>query len=184
MRKILVTLIVLMCLLVPTAVAQAATSDTVVVSATPSYLTISVEPASFTFGGPGAVLDESTTWYASTNTSSYTEAIHTSKAPFKVTNGSSVRIDVSINSTAWTGGTPWTVAADGNPGDNVLGLKAGVNGTDVTNMIVVKTGTPNVLKVGTAVGEDWAFDMVLFTPTVFDDGELKTGTILVSAATQ
>ena len=184
-KKLITTLLIIGILLVPTTVAQAATSATVTVYATPSYYSIAVTPTSFTFGGPVGVLDVSQIIYASTNTTSApSNPIHTSEAPFKLSNNSTVRINVAISTDNWTGGDGWVVSHTATPGANTFGMKAGVNGTDPAAMVLVRKTGPDTLKTGTAVGEDWTFDMQLLTPTSYTDGVVKTGTVTITATVQ
>lgn len=190
MRKILVTLIVLMCLLVPTAVAQAATDASVTVYATPSYMSIDVRHAggtSYNFGGPTGGIVAGETYWTSTNTTTAPDfPLHTSNCSFKVSNNSSINIAITITSTNWTsGGDDWFVSQTNPPsaGENIFALYAGAEGTaSEGDMVPVRFSVPWVLHTTSSAGDAFAFEMKLVAPTAFTDAVQKSGSITLSAS--
>ncbi len=159
---LLMAILVVVTVSVPTVV-FAATSDTVSINATPSYVTISNSPDNYGFGNVAV----------STNTS-------TSQNYFTITNGSSINIDIAISTNAtWAGGNTWSHSDTGTPGSTTAALFATPD-TAAWN-IIVKNATPNDLYSSMAdASPDWG--LRLLAPTVFDDGVLKTNTITLSAS--
>lgn len=79
------------------------------------------------------------------------------------------------------GGYTWDLADDGSPGDMIYGLYAGLDGGDYT--IVVKESAPyNTLKAGLADSGTQDFGLKIYTPTNFDDGNNKSGSITLTVA--
>lgn len=141
---------------------SAATTATVVVNATPAYVTISNSPSTYGFG----------TVQTSTNYS-------TGQAYFNITNGSSVNIDIAISCNAtWLGGTPWTHSDAGTPGADTAVLAADPDAGSWH--ITVKNGSPNDLYNNISGNQDWGIRLA--TPTSFSDGTLKTNTITLTAS--
>jgi len=96
---------------------------------------------------------------------------------FTVTNNSTFAIDIKISGTDMTGGSvPWTLADDGVPGVDTVGLKAGLEGGDYT-VVVKKTAPYNTLKASLGASQSQRWGLKLYTPTSFSSGENKTGTI-------
>jgi len=128
-----------------------------------------------------------TTIEESHNSYSFEEVIPNSEYPtgltyFTVKNNSDFSIDVQISGTDMTGGTTWTLADDGNPGSNIVAIKAGLEGGDYT--ITVKKNTPyNDLKASLGAGNSQQWGFKLYTPTnnPFSDTEAKTGYITLTA---
>jgi hypothetical protein len=100
---------------------------------------------------------------------------------FTVTNNSAFPIDITISGTNMNGGVTWTLADDGNPGADIYGLKAGLEGGDYT-IIVKKTAPYNTLKASLAAAGTQKFGLKLFAPTSFSDGISKSGTVTLTAA--
>lgn len=100
---------------------------------------------------------------------------------FTVTNNSSAAIDITISGTDMTGGEPWILDDDGNAGENIYGLKAGLEAGDYT--IVVKKNSPyNPLVSGLAAsGGTQKWGLKLYVPASFSDEVEKTGTVTLTA---
>lgn len=163
MRKLLGLLLACLLVLIPIGITGAATSANVSVNATPAYVTISNSPDTYGFG----------TVQTSTNYSS-------SQAHFTITNGSSVNIDITIGCNAtWAGGNGWTHDDSGTPGSTTAALYASPD-TGTFN-IIVKNATPNDLYTNEG-GASLDWELRLMSPTVFDDGVLKTNTVTLTAA--
>ncbi len=100
---------------------------------------------------------------------------------FTVTNNSGGAVDIAISGTDMTGGGyTWTLSDTATPGDMIYGLKAGLSGGDYT--IVVKKNSPyNNLVTGLADSgtQDWG--LKIYTPTSYDDGNAKSGTVTITA---
>jgi hypothetical protein len=104
----------------------------------------------------------------------------TGLAYFTVTNNSSSAVDITISGTDMTGGDTWTLSDDGNPGTNIYGLQAGLEGEAYT--IIVKKNSPyNTLVSNLAASGTQRWGLQLYAPTTFSDGEAKTGTVTLTA---
>ena len=100
---------------------------------------------------------------------------------FEVENKSGFAIDIYIRGTDMAGGVGWTLADDGDPGADIVGFKAGLDGGDYT--IVVKKNDPyNKLIAALAHGAKQKFGLKMFAPTSFSDGAVKSGTITIEGA--
>ncbi len=100
---------------------------------------------------------------------------------FTVTNNSGGAVDIAISGTDMTGGGyTWALSDTATPGDMTYGLYAGLSGGDYTT--IVKKNSPfNNLVTGLADSgtQDWG--LKIYTPTVYSDGNAKSGTVTVTA---
>ena len=159
---------VMLMVLAPVAT-RAATTATVSITATPSFISISNNST----GGPnwniGAVAQSGT-------------AV-TAAEYFVITSTSSVAVNVSIYvSATFTGGTAWTVATNGAPGSMIVGLYSGIVAGSFNDVISPTPGTVLKSMAGTQSSVLQSWHMKLWAPTVFVDGVQKTGTVTLSAA--
>lgn len=99
---------------------------------------------------------------------------------FTITNNSGGAVSITIHGTDMAGGGYiWDLADDGSPGDMTYGLYAGLEGGSY-NIIVRETATYNTLKAGLADEGTQSFGLKIYTPTNYDDGNEKTGTITLT----
>jgi hypothetical protein len=140
------------------------TAESVVTTEWTPALDISVFPTSYDFGSvtEGAIAASGLAY-------------------FTVTNNSSSAVNITISGSDMTGGVTWTLSDDGNPGTNIYGLKAGLETGDYT--IIVKKNSPyNTLVSNLAASggtQNWGLQ--LYAPTMFSDGNAKTGTVTLTA---
>lgn len=170
MKRWLIVLVVLVALLLPTATFALTTAD-VVITATPSFISISVSPGTWTVTG--------------TIAASTTE--NTTTTYFTVTNTSSIITDqtISVNTTDnWTGGTEWIHSDTCVPAANTVGLKANKGGTWGTGDIIVKriAQSPNLIADNQTATTNYNFGLSIWTPTSFLDGTAKSVTARITAA--
>ena len=99
---------------------------------------------------------------------------------FTVTNNSADAVSISISGTDMSGGVTWTLSDTAAQGDDLYGLKAGLEGGDYT-IIVKKTGPYNNLVTGLAASASQRWGLQLLAPTYFSDGETKSSTITLTA---
>ena len=92
-----------------------------------------------------------------------------------ITNNSGGAVTITVGGADLVGGGyTWDLSDDGSNGDMVYGMYAGLEG--VSYNIVVKESSPyNTLKSGLADEGTQAFGLQIETPTVFDDGNEKSG---------
>ena len=99
---------------------------------------------------------------------------------FTVTNNSAFDVNITIGGTDMTGGVTWALSDTATPGTNTYGLKAGLELSSY-NITVKKTGPFNPLVNGLAASGTQRWGLQLLAPTSFADGEVKTGTVTLTA---
>jgi len=165
--KLIGLLIALALILVPIGTVGAATTADVTINATPAFVGITVNNATYSFGAIA--------------TSSIT---NTTTAYFTIDNVSTVQTDqtISVTSTNWTGGIGWYHSDTCTPGVDTAGLKANKGGTWGSGDVIVKNGTPNYIAENQAATTDYSFGLSFHAPTSFGDGAVKSIVVRVSAA--
>ena len=159
LRAIMPLLVVAFLLAIPVTPVFAATSATVDVNATPSYICIAVNQSTFDFSAVKAGVDEDTT-----------------QGYFGITNTSSVVSSTTIVSNGWTGPVnSWTWAA---AAADTSQLKAsdGDSAWDVT----VDDTTPATLASATAATTDWVFELQIDSPSSFTYADEQTTTVTLA----
>jgi len=167
MKRWLIVLIALVVLLVPSTAFALTTAD-VTVTATPSYVSITLIP------GP-------TTWPIGVVTEGSTPSTTTSY--FTIDNASTVQTDqtISVTTATWSGGVTWTHSDTCTPGTDTAGLKANKGGTWGTSDIIVKNASPNFIAENQAATTDYSFGLKLWAPTLFGDGVEKQIIVRITA---
>lgn len=99
---------------------------------------------------------------------------------FTITNNSSFSVDILIHGTDMVGGNTWTLSDDGNVGNMIYAIKAGLDG-GAYNIIVRKNTPYNTLKGGLASSATQKWGMTIYAPSIFTDGVAKSGTVTISA---
>lgn len=122
---------------------------------------ISNSPNSYDFG----TLDEN---------SSYSTGL----GYFTVTNNSGFPVNITIRGGNMTGGIPWILADDAVPGEDIYGLKAGLNGESY-NITVAKTDTLLIGNLTDNNSQQWGLE--LLSPTSFSDGTQKSAIVKLTA---
>jgi hypothetical protein len=142
------------------------------------YCTQVYVDVNYTASSPADVSDTPSTYdFGVLNASS---SAATGLTNFTITNNSAFTINITISGTDMTGGNTWTLADDGNAGNMIVAIKAGLSGGSY-NIIVKKTAPYNTLIAGLAGSGTQQWGMTLYAPTVFTDGVQKTGTITLTA---
>lgn len=168
MKRLGVLILVIMTLLVAPLSAAALTTADVTVTATPSFIAITVDPTSYDFG-PVVVSDTPST------ITSY----------FTITNTSSVQTDQDIRVTGatWAGGVTWAHDDTAAPGADTVGLKANKGGAWGVGDVIVKANAAfNYIAENQAATTNYSFGLKMWTPTSFGDGVQKSNTVRVTAA--
>jgi hypothetical protein len=162
MRKTLIAILMALALvLIPVGTAFADTTQDVVVTATPTFVSITNDHATFDFGVVAASSTPNTT-----------------EDYFTVTNDSTVNIDVDIVCDGWSGGaTPWIYGASG-PDTALLNASDGDGAYDVE----VDDATPTLLHTTAGAGDDFTWELQLEAPSSFSDGDEQTTTVTISAS--
>ncbi len=169
MKRTIIVAIVTTLLLVmfPLGLALAATSDDVIVTATPSFIGITNAPGTNDFG---TIVAGSTA--------------NTTDGFFTITNDSSVAIDIAIKSNGWSGVTAWTYGAAGvdtgqlaaSSANGGAGGSTGVGNFDKT----VLNGSDTLLCDAVAVSTNPTWELQLQAPSSFTHGDEQTTTVTVT----
>lgn len=164
--RVLGVILAILSILVFTVPAMAATTADISVTATPTYIAISCDQASYDFGTVAASTDENTATDWAT-----------------ITNSSSVQTDqtISVTAASWAGGATWTHSDTATAGADTAGLLANKDGTWGVSDIIIKNASPNFISENQGAGGTYSFGIKLVAPTSFTDGVEKSITIRISA---
>ncbi len=168
MKKLLLSLITALALVLYMSVpAFAATAD-VTVTATPSYVSITDNATTYDFG----VVSESTNYTTST-------------ALVAITNASSVQTDhtISVTTGNWSGGLMWIHDNTGTKGVYTAGMASNNATWGVGDVIVESdiTGTPNYIYENCPANVSYTYGLKLVAPSSFNDGVQKSIIVRISA---
>lgn len=159
----------------------AAEDDTVTITATPTYIAMTLTPSSPTWALSTVVHDH--TYYWTEDALVPAEPLVDGDMKNTITNTGSVNEDISIKCAAFTGGVGWTLSADETPGENEVNLRAGITGmANLAAMIQVENDSGKVLadELPHTSSNTKMWCMILETGT-FTDGVAKEGVVTVTA---
>ena len=181
LRILLPVLTALVLLIGNTVPAMAATTADVTITATPTYiaLTISNAPNTWAIG----VVAEATTYYWTADGLVPAEALADGDMKETITNTGSVAEDIDIHTHNASGGVGWTVSTDDTPALNEFSLRAGITGMANRAAMVQVITTDAELVDNLAASGTKMMCLELETGT-FGDGVAKstTATLTASAA--
>ena len=104
---------------------------------------------------------------------------------FTITNNSGAAVSVTVQATDFTGGNDtWDLSDTATPGENVYGLKAGLDDDDDNFDVIVKEDAAyNTLVSGLADGatQDWGLKLYMPTSVTNYDGQLMVATVTLVA---
>lgn len=165
MRKMALSLMVALLLTLTVVATTEAANPAITITVTARAVSVSNTPSSWDFDLVG------------TN-STY----ETGLTCFNTTNVGNVEVDISISGSNMTGGGfTWELSDTATPDDMVYGLKAGLSGGNYT--IIVKLNSPyNYLAENVTVDTSQQWGLRIWTPTDYDDGNDKTGTVTITAS--
>jgi len=173
-----VVIFILIAVVMPTD-SQAATTVTVTISATPSWVAIT-NTNSTVYVVPTSITTTSDTTPVSAGATPSTTAGY-----FTLASQSTVATNVSIWAVNFSGGSVWTLSDSAVPGSAIAGMYAGiVSGTFNT---VIKASPGSVLKSlaanvnGSVNSASQTWHLKVMVPTTFQDGAAKVTTITLSA---
>ena len=186
MKRLLISFVLAVALLaVPIAGALAAT-DTVTVTATPSYLGISNAPNTWTLNGitGNSVIESATTYYSNPggDTTPPSATVAAGECRFTITNTSSVPTYVVIDIADFTGGSdPMTNSNAGTNGAGVFGAFSWYEGMTYSSKVIAqKTGSDN-LTDNLAAGDPLKWGMEILTQSdAWAGGTSSTATITIT----
>lgn len=182
-RRILAGLLALVLSLVLVVPAFAATSDDVVVTATPEYIAITNAPATWTVNGltGNSVIVVSTTYYSNPvgDTTVPTSTVVDGDCRFTVTNTSSVAIDLTVNFPDHTGGDASSNSDTGSGAATSFGAYTYFSGETFASKVIAKD-----------TGSDVALDALGATTDILwgieydsQDNAWTSGTAMTSTVT-
>lgn len=181
MKRLIGVLLALSLVLGVSVPAFAATTADVTITATPTYIamTVSNAPNTWAIG----VVEEATTYWWTADNASPAEPLVDGDMMETITNTGSVAEDIDIHTHNATGGVGWTVSTDDTPAADEFSLRAGITGmANMAAMVQVITTDAELIDSLAASGTK-KFCMSLKTGT-FTDGVAKstTATLTASAA--
>lgn len=155
---------------------SAATSANVTVTATPTFIAMTLSENSWSLG---AVL-ENTTYYWTADGLVAAEPLVDGDMKATITNTGSVDETFNIKCANFTGGVGWTMSTDNTPGSNEVAIRAGVTGmANRAAMIqVITTDTELIHTLAAAATKMMCLELLTGT---FTDGAAKSGTLTVTA---
>jgi hypothetical protein len=100
---------------------------------------------------------------------------------FTLNNTGTCDISATIQGTDMEGGGfTWTLSGTATPGDMIYGLKVGLDDADDFFDVVVNT-TANAFVTNLPASTSQAWGLKIWSPTSYDDGNLKTGNVTLTA---
>jgi hypothetical protein len=179
MKRILVSLLVALVMVVGMALpAFAATTATVTVTATPTYIALTNSVNTWAMG---TVAESSTYWWATGDVEPDPNDVYeAADMKSEIENTGSVAEDIDIKVAAFTGGVGWAISTDATPGADEISIRAAITGGSTAALIQVIT-TDTELKDNLAAAGKVKWMMQGKTGT-FSDGVAKSGTVTLTAS--
>lgn len=190
MKRILATLaLVLVVVGVWSAPALAATSDDIVITATPSFISISIAQDTWTINGISgdSMIDKATTYYANPlgDVTAPSNPVVDGECYFTIANTSTVVTDITANLPTFVGGDAMTNTNNGyaTNGANAFGASTYISGAAwPAGVVILKDAASAVMKASLAATTDLKFGVAIKTKSGdFGVGTAMTGTITVTA---
>ena len=190
MRKAILSIVLALVLLFAFAVPIFAdTSDTVSVTATPAFISISVSPDTYDIGGSGATIEPNTTYYAcglAGNESTPPGAtVNDEDCEFTITNTSTVDIEITVNFPHFTGGDAMQNSGGGytSNGASDFGVSGYASGASWPGGAVTFANSGSGVFLDAFSDASKKFGWALLTQTdAWSSGTAMTSTVTVSAA--
>jgi len=176
LKALIICAVVILSLFIPT-VAYAATTQTVTVTATPTYIALTNSENAWAIG----VVLENTTYHWTADGLITAEPLADGDMKSTITNTGSVAEDIDIKCADFTGGVGWTLSADETPAANEINLRAGITGmANRAAMIQVENADKELIDALAAAGTKmWCME---FETGTFGDGVAKSGTVTLTAS--
>ena len=191
MRKTLIAILLALALVViPVGGALAATSADVTVTATPTYISITDSPNTWTLNGitGNGKIRPNTAYYSNPlgDTTAPSATVVDAECRFTVTNaaGSTVSVDLTVTCSDFSGGGANMANSDtGSNGTTSYGAYCWYSGMTYTSKVVVKTsGSSKMYSAGLAAGSSLKWGAEIKTQTDdFTSGTSSTATMTITA---
>ena len=185
-KRLLISFVLAVALLVVPIAGALAADDTVTVTATPSFVGISNLPNTWTLNGitGNSVIEPNTTYYSNPlgDTATPTATVATGECRFTITNTSSVATYVVINIGDFTGGLdPMTNSDAGTNGVGVFGAYSWYDGMTYSSKVVAQTTGSDNLTDNLAANTDLNWGMEVLTQSdAWAGGTSSTATITIT----
>ena len=188
MKRLLVSFVLALALLVVPIAGALAAQDTVEVTATPSFVGISNSPDTWTLNGISGdnIISANTTYYANPqgDTTAPSTTVATNECYFTITNTSSDNINVTIDINDFAGGSdPMTNSNDGSNGPTSFGAYTWYEGMTYANKVIAKTTTTgsDILYSSLDANNDLKWGMEITTQqNAWTGGTSSTATITIT----
>ena len=189
MKRLLISFVLALALLVVPVAGALAADDTVLVTATPSFLGITNSPDTWTLNGIAgdSVIQPATTYYSNPlgdTTAPAGATVATGECYFTITNTSSVDTFVDINISNFTGGSDEMTNSDaGTNGAGVFGAFSWYEGmTYPADRVIAKTtGSDNLMTDNLTAETNLNWGMEILTQSdAWDGGTSSTATITIT----
>jgi len=180
-------ILALMALFTIVAPALAGTSTDVTVTATPSYVSFSSLPATWTINGitGSGVIAINTMYYANPlgDTTAPSATVVDAECQFTWTNDSSVNIVITVNCGAFTGGSgDMTNGNTGTNGATTYGAYSWYSGMTYSGKVIMKSSGSSTLYTTVTPGADKKWGVEIKTRTdAWIGGTPSTATMTISA---
>lgn len=161
-------------------VAQAATTADVTITATPSYIAMTISNSPNTWA-IGPVSENTTYWWTVGDVAPDPEPFEDADMKETITNTGSVAEDIDVKVAAFTGGVGWAISTDDSPGENQASVRAGITGTTNAAAMVQVITTDSEIIDNLAASGTKKVCLSLETGT-FTDGVAKSGTLTYTAS--
>jgi len=178
--RIGIVVMVLGMLAVPISPAFAATTADVTITATPTYIAMTISNAPNTWA-IGTVVINTTYWWTTDGNAPSPEPFEDADMKETITNTGSVAEDIDVKVAAFTGGVGWTISLDDTPAENEVSVRAGITGTTNAAAMVQVITTDSEIIDNLAASGTKKVCLSLKTGT-FTDGVAKSGTLTYTAS--
>jgi len=156
----------------------AATTQDVTITATPTYIALTNDTATWAIGAVAV----NTTYYWTADDLVPAEPLVDGDMKGTITNTGSVAEDIDIKCANFTGGAGWTLSADDSPAEGEVNLRAGITGmaNRAAMKQVVNADVELIDSLAASGTKKWC--MELETAPTFADGTAKTGVVTLTAS--
>jgi hypothetical protein len=185
MRKIAIGIGLAVVLLAALVLPASATDITI--TATPSYVSFSSAPTTWTLNGitGDGKIEVDTTYYSNPlgDDTPPSATVADGDCQFTWTNDSSVNVAITVNCGSFTGGdADMTNSGTGSNGATTYGAYSWYSGMTYTNKVIVKSSGSDALFTTTTPGEDKKWGAEITTRTdAWTGGSSSTATMVITA---
>ena len=179
--RLIVPIFIALVLVIGTTIpVAAATTADVTITATPTYIAITISNSPNTWA-IGTVAENTTYWWTAAGTAPDPEPFEDADMKETLTNAGSVAIDVDVKCADFTGGVGWNISADDSPAADEASVRAGITGTANAAAMVQVINTDNEI-IGTLAASGTKKICLSLETGTFGDGVAKSATLTYTAS--